>query len=143
MQIWENQGSSYVNMNSKEGSTLSDLMSVISNNNSLFNTPHVNTDYICATVEINHLINGFNKLIEQINKNYSEDNKPLELLNQVLDYNNVDIENSENYTYLKLKKENKIFRTKGMLNMIPMEIINKNESLKTLFISGDLLQAVK
>lgn len=38
---------------------------------------------------------------------------------------------------------NKIFRTKGMLNMIPMEIISKNENLKNLFISGDLLQAVK
>jgi hypothetical protein len=38
---------------------------------------------------------------------------------------------------------NKIFRTKGMLNMIPMDIISKNESLKNLFISGDLLQAVK
>lgn len=38
---------------------------------------------------------------------------------------------------------NKIFRTKGMLNMIPMEIISKNENLKNLFIQGDLLQAVK
>ena len=37
----------------------------------------------------------------------------------------------------------KIFRTKGMLNMIPMEIISKNENLKGLFVSGDILQAVK
>lgn len=37
----------------------------------------------------------------------------------------------------------KIWRTKGMLNMIPMDLIGKNENLKTKFISGDLLQAVK
>jgi hypothetical protein len=37
----------------------------------------------------------------------------------------------------------KIFRTKGMLNMIPMDIINKNENLKTLFFSENILQAVK
>jgi hypothetical protein len=30
-----------------------------------------------------------------------------------------------------------------MLNMIPMEIISKNESLKNAFVSGDILQAVK
>lgn len=44
--------------------------------------------------------------------------------------------------YLKRLKE-KIFRTKGMLNMIPMNIITKNESLKNEFIQGDILQAVK
>jgi len=37
----------------------------------------------------------------------------------------------------------KIWRTKGMLNMIPMDIIRKNENLKNAFISGDILQAVK
>jgi uncharacterized membrane protein len=37
----------------------------------------------------------------------------------------------------------KIWRTKGMLNMIPMEIISKYDSLKQAFIGGDLLQAVK
>lgn len=37
----------------------------------------------------------------------------------------------------------KIWRTKGMLNMIPMDIISKNENLKNAFISGDILQAVK
>ena len=30
-----------------------------------------------------------------------------------------------------------------MLNMIPMDLIGKNENLKNLFMSGDLLQAVK
>jgi hypothetical protein len=44
--------------------------------------------------------------------------------------------------YLK-NLSNKIFRTKGMLNMIPMDIISKNENLKNLFFSDDLLQAVK
>jgi PAS domain S-box-containing protein len=38
---------------------------------------------------------------------------------------------------------NKIWRTKGMLNMIPMDIIAKNENLKQAFTTGDLLQAVK
>jgi hypothetical protein len=37
----------------------------------------------------------------------------------------------------------KIWRTKGMLNMIPMDLISKNDVLKQKFISGDLLQAVK
>ena len=37
----------------------------------------------------------------------------------------------------------KIWRTKGMLNMIPMDLISKNQNLKTKFINGDLLQAVK
>lgn len=37
----------------------------------------------------------------------------------------------------------KIWRTKGMLNMIPMELISKNEVLKKKFISGDLLKAVR
>jgi len=44
--------------------------------------------------------------------------------------------------YLKNLKD-KIFRTKGMLNMIPMDIISKNESLRALFLSGNILQAVK
>ena len=37
----------------------------------------------------------------------------------------------------------KIWRTKGMLNMIPIDIVSKNENLKNIFVSGDLLQAVK
>ena len=37
----------------------------------------------------------------------------------------------------------KIWRTKGMLNMIPMDLISKNDVLKSKFISGDLLRAVK
>jgi hypothetical protein len=44
--------------------------------------------------------------------------------------------------YLKNLKD-KIFRTKGMLNMIPMDIISKNENLRTQFLSGNILQAVK
>jgi len=40
--------------------------------------------------------------------------------------------------------QDKIFRTKGMLNMIPMELITKNANLRRLFAqSGDILQAVK
>eukprot|EP01017_Pseudomicrothorax_dubius_P051294 TRINITY_DN9844_c0_g1_i1.p1 TRINITY_DN9844_c0_g1~~TRINITY_DN9844_c0_g1_i1.p1 ORF type:complete len:214 (+),score=52.27 TRINITY_DN9844_c0_g1_i1:41-643(+) len=37
----------------------------------------------------------------------------------------------------------KIWRTKGMLNMIPMDLITKNETLKAKFLTGDLLQAVR
>lgn len=37
----------------------------------------------------------------------------------------------------------KIWRTKGMLNMIPMDIITKDKKLKQAFVSGDILQAVK
>ena len=33
----------------------------------------------------------------------------------------------------------KIWRTKGMLNMIPMDVITKHDSLKNAFISGDIL----
>ena len=44
--------------------------------------------------------------------------------------------------YLK-NLSNKIWRTKGMLKMIPLEIITKNENLKNAFLSGDILEAVK
>lgn len=44
--------------------------------------------------------------------------------------------------YLK-KVRNNIWRTKGMLNMIPMDLITKNENLKNLFTSGELMQAVQ
>ncbi|KAL4450352.1 hypothetical protein ABPG74_009058 [Tetrahymena malaccensis] len=37
----------------------------------------------------------------------------------------------------------KIWRTKGMLNMIPMDIITRDTNLKQAFQSGDILQAVK
>lgn len=41
----------------------------------------------------------------------------------------------------KVKK--KIWRVKGMLNMIPMDIIGNNENLKNSLISDDITQAVK
>jgi len=44
--------------------------------------------------------------------------------------------------YLRSLNE-KIFRTKGMLNMIPLEVIMKSENLKNAFLSGNLMQAVK
>jgi len=44
--------------------------------------------------------------------------------------------------YLKNLKD-KIFRTKGMLNMIPMDIISKNESLKGQFLGDNIMRAVK
>ena len=45
-------------------------------------------------------------------------------------------------SYLK-NLNNKIWRTKGMLKMIPLEIITQNENLKNAFLSGDILVAVK
>lgn len=110
MQIWENKGGSYVHMNSKETSGLESLFKIISNNNSWFNTPHVNTDYVCATVEINHLLNGFNKLVDKLNSEMN--NKGIKIYNQVLDYENVEIDNTENYTHLKVNKGKQVFRTK-------------------------------
>ena len=44
--------------------------------------------------------------------------------------------------YLK-NLSNKIWRTKGMLKMIPLEIITNNDNLKSAFLSGDILNAVK
>mmetsp|Transcript_40637 Transcript_40637/g.36083 ORF Transcript_40637/g.36083 Transcript_40637/m.36083 type:complete len:92 (+) Transcript_40637:455-730(+) len=44
--------------------------------------------------------------------------------------------------YLK-RVRNNIWRTKGMLNMIPMSMIKSNEHLKELFTRGELLQAVQ
>lgn len=41
----------------------------------------------------------------------------------------------------KVKK--KIWRVKGMLNMIPMDIIANNENLKNSLISDDITQAVR
>lgn len=37
---------------------------------------------------------------------------------------------------------NKIWRTKGMLNMIPMDIIMKYERLRKALTEGDILKAV-
>jgi hypothetical protein len=45
--------------------------------------------------------------------------------------------------WLPYLKDLKIWRTKGMLNMIPMNIITKNEQLKREFTSGKLEQAVR
>jgi len=36
-----------------------------------------------------------------------------------------------------------IWRTKGMLNMIPMKAFNNNKVLKEAILNGDLIQAVK
>lgn len=38
---------------------------------------------------------------------------------------------------------NNIWRTKGMLSMIPMEVLLANENLRTALLSGDLMKAVK
>ena len=37
----------------------------------------------------------------------------------------------------------KIWRTKGMLNMIPMSVIIKNDKLRQTFTKGEILKAVK
>jgi len=37
----------------------------------------------------------------------------------------------------------RIFRTKGMLNMIPEEIIGNNVLLRRMFVNPDLQQAIK
>ena len=44
--------------------------------------------------------------------------------------------------YQQVLKE-KIFKTKGMLKMIPMELITKEENLKNLFLQGKILEAIK
>jgi ubiquinone biosynthesis UbiH/UbiF/VisC/COQ6 family hydroxylase len=110
MQIWENKGSAYVNMNSKDSSIFSDFLKFVSFNNSFFNTPNVNTDYICALVEINHLLYGFNKLLSK----YEQSNQ-LKILNYGLEYNDIEIDNTDRYVHLKLNKKNKKFRTKLLI----------------------------
>jgi hypothetical protein len=43
-----------------------------------------------------------------------------------------------------LRKLNmKIWMTKGMLNMIPMDLVSHNEKLKEQLISGNILNYVK
>mmetsp|Transcript_16936 Transcript_16936/g.1515 ORF Transcript_16936/g.1515 Transcript_16936/m.1515 type:complete len:97 (-) Transcript_16936:34-324(-) len=44
--------------------------------------------------------------------------------------------------YLK-SLNNKIWRTKGMLNMIPIDIIIRNEKLRSAMKSGEILDAVR
>ena len=39
--------------------------------------------------------------------------------------------------------KNNILRTKGMLNMIPMELILNNERLRNTFKTGGILKMVK
>ena len=38
---------------------------------------------------------------------------------------------------------NYIWKTKGMLNMIPLEVLNKYQNLKDIIISRDIINAVK
>jgi len=44
--------------------------------------------------------------------------------------------------YMK-RLTSQIFRTKGLLNMIPMAMLKKNKALKETFISNEVLQALK
>jgi len=44
--------------------------------------------------------------------------------------------------YLSRLKQ-QIFRTKALLNMIPMAMLKKNKALKETFISKEVLQALK
>jgi len=44
--------------------------------------------------------------------------------------------------YLRGLSEN-IWRTKGMLNMIPMDLIKEHEALRNQFTTSSLLEAIK
>jgi hypothetical protein len=44
--------------------------------------------------------------------------------------------------YVKSLNQN-IWRTKGMLSMIPMDVILNNDSLKSAMMNGELVKAVK
>jgi hypothetical protein len=44
--------------------------------------------------------------------------------------------------YMK-KLNRKIIRTKGMLNMIPLEFILHNENLKNAFLHGGIIKAIR
>jgi ubiquinone biosynthesis monooxygenase Coq6 len=106
MQIWENKGYSYINMDTNDLSSLQKFLNTLSFNNSLFTAPNVSKEYLCALVEINHLINGFNKLLS------SEHSNNFKTYEQNLEYDNISIENTEDYAHLRLLKENKHFRAK-------------------------------
>lgn len=106
MQIWENKGYSYINMDTNDLTSLQTLINTLSFNNSLFTSPRVSRDYLCALVEINHLINGFNKLLE------SEPSQNFKTHEHNLEFDNIEIQNTEDYAYLRLIKENKHFRAK-------------------------------
>jgi ubiquinone biosynthesis monooxygenase Coq6 len=110
MQIWENKGSSYINMNSKDSESVRSFLDTISLNRTLFNVPYIDTEYICATIEINHLLSGFNKLLTELNTN-----NQIQFIDQILEYDNLEIENSEDYAYLKIDKKDINLRTKLLI----------------------------
>ena len=109
MQVWESKGSSHLYMESKENTAIKSVLDFISNKNSFFSTPNINLDYMSALVEINHLLEGCYKLLDEYNSNR------IEVMNYKLDINDIHIENSDFYSYLELKKEQKTFRTKLLI----------------------------
>jgi ubiquinone biosynthesis monooxygenase Coq6 len=96
MQIWENKGSSYVNMDIRDHSILDKFLN-------FFDSNQTHPDYLCALVEINHLLSGFNKLL-----------KDVDLLPLQLSQENIEIENTDEYVFFNIKSqgESKYFRTK-------------------------------
>jgi 2-octaprenyl-6-methoxyphenol hydroxylase len=100
MQVWENKGSSYMHMDTSDSKSLSALFDYLPS--SIIPTPRINNDFICALVEINHLLHGLQTLLKD----------KLTIVNHKLAHENIEIDNDDQYTTLHLKKEGINYETK-------------------------------
>lgn len=89
MQVYENKGSSFINMHVSDNQSVSTIKSFIPFLDS-------NNDYICAVVEINHIIHALTKAI----------NGRIKVVNQALEYDNIDLNSNEEYAYLDVNDNN-------------------------------------
>lgn len=115
MQIWENQGSSFINFKSEEVKSVVDLFrnNILKNNaktnknnkdDEAFIADQENQKYISCMIEINHLQMALQERTKQfVNK-----------INHKLDLNSFDIQQTDDYTYFTIfgDNENTTYRTK-------------------------------
>jgi ubiquinone biosynthesis monooxygenase Coq6 len=99
MQVWENKGSSHLHMDTSDSKSLSALFDYLPG---LIPAPRINSEYICGIIEINHLVYALQKLLKD----------KLVIVNQNLQYDNILIENDEQYASLLLKNEGIRYDTK-------------------------------
>lgn len=98
MQVWESKGSCYMHLDSRDNRKIEKLLSYLPSTK----PPRISTEYVCALIEINHLLSGFSRLLKD----------RIKIVNMNLDYDNVDLEHDENYACLIVHKEKQVYRNK-------------------------------
>ena len=112
MQIWENKGSSFVHLEANDIFNLKNnsILNLLKENNLLPNTDFINLDvlenipddYVCALIEINHMLVYLQEMLKD----------KINIIYKNIEFDKIDIENTDDYCYLNLKNENKTIRSK-------------------------------